>query len=238
MPAEARRRRRRDPPRAVPVRRRARTARRGAPTVLFSRLGVAGRASPRATLLAADHDVAVELWSATSYKALREDALAVERIEPAAPVTRAPRCRTSPRRWPTRQGPVVAVTDFMKAVPDQIARWVPGSLHHARHRRLRPLRHPRGAAPPLRSRRRPHRRRRAQRAAPPKATPSPKRSTRRSRSTASTPTPPTPGSPDPRRGRVWPMVRPVTFGRAGSEYVHRAKPATRMRSTPPIRWRC
>jgi pyruvate dehydrogenase E1 component len=26
------------------------------------------------------------------------------------------------------EGPVVAVTDFMKAVPDQVARWVPGRL--------------------------------------------------------------------------------------------------------------
>ena len=47
-------------------------------TVLFS--GTAqGAAREAQQLLAADHDVAVELWSATSYKALREDALSVER---------------------------------------------------------------------------------------------------------------------------------------------------------------
>ena len=34
--------------------------------------------------------------------------------------------RTSPTSWPARQGPVVAVSDYMRAVPLQIARWVPG----------------------------------------------------------------------------------------------------------------
>ena len=37
--------------------------------------------------------------------------------------------RTSPRRSADTDGPVVAVTDFMKAVPDQVARWVPAPLH-------------------------------------------------------------------------------------------------------------
>ncbi|MGH9164116.1 MAG: pyruvate dehydrogenase (acetyl-transferring), homodimeric type, partial [Acidimicrobiales bacterium] len=46
--------------------------------VVFS--GSASQAALQARdLLAADHDVAAELWSATSYKALREDALSVER---------------------------------------------------------------------------------------------------------------------------------------------------------------
>ena len=46
-------------------------------------------------------------------------------LEPAAP-HRAP--RDGPMSWTrsaTSTGPVVAVTDFVKAVPDQIARWVP-----------------------------------------------------------------------------------------------------------------
>ena len=41
------------------------------------------------------------------------------------------------------EGPIVAVTDFMKAVPDQIARFVPAAVRPARHRRLRLLRHAR-----------------------------------------------------------------------------------------------
>jgi pyruvate dehydrogenase E1 component len=93
-------------------------------TILFS--GAAyGAAVEAQRLLAADHDVAVECWSATSYKALREDALSVERWNRLHP--------DQPERTPFvtealsgAEGPFVAVTDFMKTVPDQVARWVPG----------------------------------------------------------------------------------------------------------------
>ncbi|MGI8683553.1 MAG: transketolase-like TK C-terminal-containing protein, partial [Acidimicrobiales bacterium] len=95
-------------------------------TIIFS--GTAqGAAREARELLAEHHGVAAELWSATSYKALREDALTVERWNRLHP--------SGPRRTPYvsealagADGPVVAVTDFMKAVPDQVARWVPGGL--------------------------------------------------------------------------------------------------------------
>ncbi|HUB71686.1 MAG TPA: pyruvate dehydrogenase (acetyl-transferring), homodimeric type [Acidimicrobiales bacterium] len=92
-------------------------------TVLFS--GSASQAALEAQrLLAEHHDVAAELWSATSYKALREDALAVERynrLHPSVPA-RTPYVTEA---LSNAEGPVIAVTDFMKAVPDQVARWVP-----------------------------------------------------------------------------------------------------------------
>jgi pyruvate dehydrogenase E1 component len=92
-------------------------------TILFS--GTASQAALEAQgLLAEQHDVAVELWSATSYKHLREDALAVERWNRLHP-DQAPRTPYVTEVLGTTQGPVVAVTDFMKAVPDQVARWVP-----------------------------------------------------------------------------------------------------------------
>jgi pyruvate dehydrogenase E1 component len=68
--------------------------------------------------------VGVELWSATSYKRLREDAMAAERwnrLHPGQP-TRTPRVT---ELLADSAGPIVAVTDFMRAVPDQISRWVP-----------------------------------------------------------------------------------------------------------------
>ncbi len=93
-------------------------------TILFS--GTAYCAALEAQrLLAEDHDVAVECWSATSYKALREDALSVERwnrLHPSEPA-RTPYITDS---LASAEGPFVAVTDFMKAVPDQVSRWVPG----------------------------------------------------------------------------------------------------------------
>jgi pyruvate dehydrogenase E1 component len=92
-------------------------------TVVFS--GTAqGAAREAQQVLAADHDVAVELWSATSYKALREDALSVERWNRLHPTDTARRPYVT-EALEHAEGPVVAVTDFMKAVPDQVSRWVP-----------------------------------------------------------------------------------------------------------------
>jgi pyruvate dehydrogenase E1 component len=75
-------------------------------------------------MLARDWDVATEAWSVTSYKALREDALSTERWNRLHPGQRA-RTPYVTEALSHSEGPVVAVTDFMKAVPDQVARWVP-----------------------------------------------------------------------------------------------------------------
>jgi len=94
-------------------------------TIVFS--GTAqGAAREAQQILAADHDVAAELWSATSYKALREDALSVERWNRLHP-TETPRVPFVTETLSGARGPVLAVTDFMKAVPDQVSRWVPGT---------------------------------------------------------------------------------------------------------------
>jgi pyruvate dehydrogenase E1 component len=75
-------------------------------------------------LLAEFHDVAADVWSAPSYQQLRQDALDAERWNRLHP--------EEPARQPyvtslleNAEGPVVAVSDSIKAVPDQIARWVP-----------------------------------------------------------------------------------------------------------------
>ncbi|MCZ7525694.1 MAG: pyruvate dehydrogenase (acetyl-transferring), homodimeric type [Acidimicrobiia bacterium] len=75
-------------------------------------------------LLAEEHDVAADVWSATSYKLLREDALAAERWNRLHP-TEPPRTPYVTEQLGRIDGPVVAVTDFMKAVPDQVSRFVP-----------------------------------------------------------------------------------------------------------------
>jgi pyruvate dehydrogenase E1 component len=93
-------------------------------TVLFS--GSASQAALEAQqLLAENHDVSAELWSATSYKLLREDALSAERENRLHP-SRPPQTPYVTDALNQAEGPIVAVTDFMKAVPDQVARWVPG----------------------------------------------------------------------------------------------------------------
>jgi len=73
-------------------------------------------------LLAERYGVAAEVWSATSYKALREDALSAERWNRLHP--------DEPARTPyvtkalAGASPVVAASDFTSLVPDQVARWV------------------------------------------------------------------------------------------------------------------
>ncbi|HEX2040127.1 MAG TPA: pyruvate dehydrogenase (acetyl-transferring), homodimeric type [Acidimicrobiales bacterium] len=93
-------------------------------TILFS--GTAfGAAAEAQRLLADDWDVAASLWSATSYKGLREEALSVERDNRLHP-SRPARVPFVTEALAEAEGPIVAVTDFMKSVPDQVARWVPG----------------------------------------------------------------------------------------------------------------
>ncbi|MGO8873494.1 MAG: pyruvate dehydrogenase (acetyl-transferring), homodimeric type [Acidimicrobiales bacterium] len=92
-------------------------------TLLFS--GTAWRAAMAARdLLAEEWGVDAEAWSVTSYKSLREDAISVERWNRLHTWedTRVPLVTESLAR---SGGPIVAVTDFMRAVPDQVARWMP-----------------------------------------------------------------------------------------------------------------
>ena len=84
----------------------------------------------------ANWDVGVELWSATSYKALRDEALGVERWnrlhprqEPLAPLVAELLGESGlGGAQQSADSPIVAVSDFMKIVPEQIARFVPGRL--------------------------------------------------------------------------------------------------------------
>jgi pyruvate dehydrogenase E1 component len=92
-------------------------------TVLFS--GSAQGAARAAAAELATLGVGVDLWSATSYKALREEGLAAERwnrLHPHSPA-RTPLVASLLADAP---GPIVAVTDFMKIVPEQVARFLPG----------------------------------------------------------------------------------------------------------------
>jgi pyruvate dehydrogenase E1 component len=95
-------------------------------SILFSgSLHTAAREA--AEVLANDYGVAAELWSATSYKSLREEALSVERwnrLHPSQPA----RSTLVSDLLGDGAGPIVAVTDFMKIVPEQIARFVPNRL--------------------------------------------------------------------------------------------------------------
>jgi pyruvate dehydrogenase E1 component len=92
-------------------------------TIMFS--GSANLAAREAQKELAEHfDVAVDLWSATSYKLLREDALEADRWNRLHPANE-PRVPFVTTALSEGSGPVVAVTDFMRIVSEQIQAWVP-----------------------------------------------------------------------------------------------------------------
>jgi pyruvate dehydrogenase E1 component len=78
-------------------------------------------------ILARDYDVSADVWSATSYKQLRSDALQASRWNMLHP-TRPPRKSHLEVTLEKEQGVFLAVSDYMKSVPNQIAPWVPGGL--------------------------------------------------------------------------------------------------------------
>ncbi len=83
-----------------------------------------GPAREAQTELAERWGVGVDLWSATNYKRLREDALEVERWNRLHPAEH-PRTAYITDQVSAKAGPVVAVSDFVRSVPEQIARFIP-----------------------------------------------------------------------------------------------------------------
>jgi pyruvate dehydrogenase E1 component len=78
-------------------------------------------------ILAEKYSVHADVWSVTSYVELRRDALAIERWNRLHPA--------KPEKLPYllqalngAEGPIVAASDYMKALPDALAPWLPGRL--------------------------------------------------------------------------------------------------------------
>jgi pyruvate dehydrogenase E1 component len=80
-------------------------------------------------LLAEKFGIAADVYSVTSYKELRRDALDVERWNMLNPAG-APRTSYLQNLLKGEQGNVfVASSDYMKALPDSVSKWVPGPLY-------------------------------------------------------------------------------------------------------------
>jgi pyruvate dehydrogenase E1 component len=78
-------------------------------------------------ILAEKYVVQADVWSVTSYNQLRREALATERwnrLHPSQP-ERRPYILTALQE---AEGPIIATTDYMKAVPDQLSPWLDGRL--------------------------------------------------------------------------------------------------------------
>jgi pyruvate dehydrogenase E1 component len=78
-------------------------------------------------ILTERYQVYADVWSVTSYSQLRREALEVERwnrLHPGEPERRPYLVEALDRAW----GPIIAATDYLKALPDQVAPWLPGRL--------------------------------------------------------------------------------------------------------------
>ncbi|MBT8083638.1 MAG: pyruvate dehydrogenase (acetyl-transferring), homodimeric type [Woeseia sp.] len=80
-----------------------------------------------AELLEKDFGIPSDVWSVTSFNELRRDALAAERWNQLHP-EHPPKKSYLESKLSGRNGPYIAATDYMKVVPDQIQRWVPGTF--------------------------------------------------------------------------------------------------------------
>jgi pyruvate dehydrogenase E1 component len=74
-------------------------------------------------LLQKDWGVSADVWSVTSWNELRRDGLAVDRHNLLNPSNKKSAYLTD--RMKDAQGPVIAVSDYMRTVQDQIAPWIP-----------------------------------------------------------------------------------------------------------------
>ncbi|MGH3473054.1 MAG: transketolase-like TK C-terminal-containing protein, partial [Nocardioidaceae bacterium] len=79
-------------------------------------------------LLAEEWQVRADVWSVTSWNELNRDALAVDSWNLLHPDAE-PRTPYITTALTGTEGPALAVSDFMRAVQDQISQWVPNDWH-------------------------------------------------------------------------------------------------------------
>ena len=79
------------------------------------------------TILADRYGVNADVWSVTSYNELRRDALAADRWNRLHP-TATPRRPYLVEALGDAVGPIIAATDYMKLVADQVAPWLLGRI--------------------------------------------------------------------------------------------------------------
>jgi pyruvate dehydrogenase E1 component len=94
---------------------------------LFGSGPILNEAVKAQTLLASQYGIGADVWSVTSYNELRRDALSVDRWNRLHPAE-SPRKAFLHETLGSIEMPIVAATDYMKIVPDQISPWLPGRL--------------------------------------------------------------------------------------------------------------
>jgi pyruvate dehydrogenase E1 component len=94
---------------------------------LFGSGSILNEAIRAQTMLAEDYGIGADVWSVTSYKQLYSDALETDRWNMLHPA-RKPRVPYVAQCLKETGGVYVMASDYVKAVPDAIARWIPGPM--------------------------------------------------------------------------------------------------------------
>ncbi|MEP6961560.1 MAG: pyruvate dehydrogenase (acetyl-transferring), homodimeric type [Acidobacteriota bacterium] len=95
---------------------------------LFGSGSILNEAIKAQGILAEKYQIAADVWSVTSYNELRREALETERwnrLHPAEPI-RTPHIV---KALEGERGPIIASSDYMKAVPDQLSPWLGSRLN-------------------------------------------------------------------------------------------------------------
>ncbi len=98
-----------------------------AQVTLFGSGPILNEALKAQKLLAEKYAVKADVWSITSYTELRREALDVDRWNRLHPAEE-PRIPYLVKSLAECDMPIIAASDYMKMVPDQIAPWLPGRL--------------------------------------------------------------------------------------------------------------
>ena len=90
---------------------------------LFGSGSILNEALKAQRILAETYKVQADVWSLTSYNELRRDALECDRWNRLHPKA-APRTPYITKALESTKGPIIAASDYMKIVPDQLAPWI------------------------------------------------------------------------------------------------------------------
>ena len=97
-------------------------------THLFGSGAIMGEVLKAQQMLEERYDISVDVWSVTSYKQLHRDAKLIDRWNMLHPDEPPRKTYLEEVFEQEKEGVFVAASDYMRILPDSIARWLPGQL--------------------------------------------------------------------------------------------------------------
>lgn len=94
---------------------------------LFGSGAILNKAIQAKEILESDYNIAARVWSVTSYKELYQDSQRVERLNMLHP-NEEPKLSYLQSILANVDGPFIAASDYVKALPESLSKWLPGPL--------------------------------------------------------------------------------------------------------------